>query len=66
MQIWRAVKMTECKREQSHEFIEFVNLAFNVNLKCISIEVPEVKQADISKNDKQEDEDVRGCGEHPE
>ncbi|RHZ80838.1 hypothetical protein Glove_131g49 [Diversispora epigaea] len=64
MQIWRAVKTTECKREQSHEFIEFVNLAFNVNLKCISIEVPEVKQVDISKN--YEQEDAKGCGEHPE
>ncbi|KAF0519111.1 hypothetical protein F8M41_016631 [Gigaspora margarita] len=58
IRIWRTVKTTECRRKQSHEFIEFVNLAFNLDLKCIGTEVeqskiysdsPEAKQADISK-----------------
>lgn len=30
IQIWRVVKTKEHRREQFHEFIEFVNLAFDV------------------------------------
>ncbi|CAG8491518.1 13216_t:CDS:2 [Dentiscutata heterogama] len=43
IQIWRAVKTTECRRKQSHEFIDFVNLAFNLDLKCIGTEVEQSK-----------------------
>ncbi|CAG8683383.1 11776_t:CDS:2, partial [Cetraspora pellucida] len=43
IQIWRAVKTTECRRKQSHKFIDFVNLAFNLNLKCIGTEVKQSK-----------------------
>ncbi|CAG8838405.1 2168_t:CDS:2, partial [Gigaspora margarita] len=43
IRIWRTVKTTECRRKQSHEFIEFVNLAFNLDLKCIGTEVEQSK-----------------------
>ncbi|CAJ0635540.1 6161_t:CDS:2 [Entrophospora sp. SA101] len=53
IQICWAVKMKECKSEQSHEFIEFVNLVFNVNLKCNNTEVEKLKLDSDSPEAKQ-------------
>jgi len=34
-QIWRAVNMKECRKKQTHEFVEFVNIVFNVvSIRC--------------------------------
>ncbi|CAG8594644.1 20664_t:CDS:2, partial [Dentiscutata erythropus] len=43
IQIWRVVKTTECRKKQSYEFIDFVNLAFNLDLKYIGTEVEQSK-----------------------
>ncbi|CAG8580462.1 3607_t:CDS:2, partial [Diversispora eburnea] len=53
IQIWRAVKTKESKREQSYEFIEFGNILFNINLKCNSIEVEKLKSDSDSPEEKQ-------------
>lgn len=34
-QIWRAINMKECRKKQTHEFVEFVNIVFDVvSIRC--------------------------------
>ncbi|CAG8733761.1 27942_t:CDS:2 [Dentiscutata erythropus] len=53
IQIWRVVKTTECRKKQSYEFIDFVNLTFGLDLKYIGIEVEQSKFCSDSPEAKQ-------------